>query len=93
MKRALIFAKMEILPEHRKGEKEIRLWRAVLDQAIQDYQKDPVEPEDIRAKEEAQIWLRGNTEDFKEVCDMAMLNTRTVKAIIEYALGGKNLYD
>lgn len=84
---------MEILPEHRKGEKEIRLWRAVLDQAIQDYQKDPVEPEDIRAKEEAQMWLRGDTEDFKEVCDMAMLNTRTVKAIIEYALGGKNLYD
>ena len=84
---------MEILPEHRKGEKEIRLWRAVLDQAIQDYQKNPVEPEDIRAKEEAQMWLRGDTEDFKEVCDMAMLNTRTVKAIIEYALGGKNLYD
>ena len=84
---------MEILPEHRKGENEIRLWRAVLDQAIQDYQKNPVEPEDIRAKEEAQMWLRGDTEDFKEVCDMAMLNTRTVKAIIEYALGGKNLYD
>lgn len=84
---------MEILPEHRKGEKEIRLWRAVLDQAIQDYQKDPIEPEDIRAKKEAQIWLRGDTEDFKEVCDMAMLNTRTAKAIIEYALGGKNLYD
>ena len=84
---------MEILPEHRKGEKEIRLWRAVLDQAIQDYQKDPVEPEDIRAKEEAQMWLRGDTEDFKVVCDMAILNTRTVKAIIEYALGGKNLYD
>ena len=45
---------------------ELRLWQAVIWRALQDCAN-----EDPRVRVEAQVWLRGQTDYFHEVCDMA----------------------
>ena len=45
---------------------ELRLWQAVIWRALQDCAN-----EDQRVRVEAQVWMRGQTDYFHEVCDMA----------------------
>lgn len=45
---------------------ELRLWQAVIWRALQDCAN-----EDPRVRVEAQVWTRGMTDYFHEICDMA----------------------
>ena len=87
MKRAYIFSRIPIPPGVFIVEKEVRLWRAVLDQALQDFKRPAVTVEDKEIKDEAKVWLRGGTDHFDHICERAMLNKEEVMKRIEYELG------
>ena len=75
------------------------LWAAVIEQALRDakWNPDNVDKESrsngiphtqmLNARGDALRWLRGNTEDFKTVCDLAGLNPSYVKRLAEEQLG------
>ncbi len=50
---------------------EQALWRAVITQALMDASSQCKKSSSQRAREEAIIWLQGNTADFREVCENA----------------------
>lgn len=52
---------------------ERALWRAVVLQAIQDGATQPTQEVGAVNKSAARAWLRGETKDFKMVCDLASL--------------------
>lgn len=87
MKRAYVFSRIPIPPGVFTVEKEVRLWRAVLDQALQDFKRPAVTVEDKEIKDEAKVWLRGGTDHFDHICERAMLNKEEVMKRIEYELG------
>ena len=93
MKRPFLFSKVPIIPSYYCVEPEINLWRAVIDQAVQDW-TDPNAPGAKRPdRKRAQVWLRGTSKDFWEVCNLACLDPRIVSTIINYIVGGRdNLY-
>lgn len=82
MKQNRWFTKIPIEPQEREVEKEIMLWRAVIDQQLEDFFKRVENEDDRRNKEAAEIWLRCNTEDFQETCNLAHLNAALVKEAI-----------
>lgn len=90
MKRPYLFSKLDIPNKAYEVEHEVMLWRSVLDQALQDYFVDCTTEDDYKNQQAAKIWLRGNTIDFYEVCQMAMLDVKQVKRIIEDMVGGRN---
>lgn len=95
MKRAYIFSRIPIPPGVFIVEKEVRLWRAVLDQALQDFKRPEdklakgkaITIEDKEIKDEAKVWLRGGTDHFDHICERAMLDKEEVMKRIEYELG------
>jgi hypothetical protein len=91
MKRPYIFSQIPIPLGTIQVEKEIKLWRAVLDQALQDYLHDPITAEEEEIKEVARVWLRGDTDYFHQICERAMLSKREVMVRIEYKIG--NLWE
>ena len=51
---------------------EKRLWQSVVVKALTDATAvDPSSDEDLRAKREADSWLRGGGKDFRRVCSLA----------------------
>src|SRR3990167_1452047 len=90
MKRPILFSHIPLRPELYPVEPEVRLWRAVLDQAVQDLtdpNSDHCKPKDRKA---AQVWLRGNSKDFWDVCFMAGLEPLIVIALIHKIVGGRD---
>lgn len=51
--------------------REQAVWRAVLMQAITDAFSQSRKPYAQRCKREALVWLRGNSQDFRRVCEYA----------------------
>lgn len=68
-----------------ESEREIRLWRAVLDQAISDALYTGKDPDTLIAKSEAIAWFDLSNEDFITVCDEADLMPDQVKYIFDKA--------
>jgi|TARA_R110000803_G_scaffold197722_2_gene261329 hypothetical protein len=90
MKRAPYFSELHIPHELVTIEKEVRLWRAVIDQALIDFMTDNIAREFQANKEKAKIWLRGKSEDFSVVCEYAELNAKEVRDEIYKIVGGEN---
>lgn len=53
---------------------EIATWTGVLTQALLDASSKSRKPENLKAKREALAWIRGYSEDFQQVCDMAQMD-------------------
>jgi hypothetical protein len=79
LKQASFFGQVPILPEQYEIEKEIRLWRAVLDQALEDILNDKFGPHTEQNKEAARLWVLECDEDFEEVCELACLEPPKVQ--------------
>lgn len=90
MKRPLVFSKLKMPEGSKEVEKEIRLWRSVLDQALQDFEHEVITEDDIKVKENAKIWLVGDTQDFKDVCDLAMVSPEKARIAINNYLEEEN---
>jgi len=88
MKRAPYFSELPIPNNLVTVEREIRLWRAVIDQALIDFLMNSEVSENLANKERAKIWLRGKTEDFLVVCDYAQLNPKEAREHIFNIVGG-----
>lgn len=65
---------------------EQALWRAVIVQALMDASSNSKKKENIQAKEEALIWLRGNSKDFATVCCRAGYEPSFVRDMAKQAL-------
>jgi|TARA_R110000787_G_scaffold37078_3_gene94441 hypothetical protein len=93
MKRPYLFDKLEIPEEHRVLEPQIRLWRAVLDRQLQDIVSEESTPEAEQFRLNAKVFMRGNSEDFWEVCYLACLEPSHVQYITRIVIGEDILYD
>ena len=61
-------------------------WRAVIVQALMDASSNSKKKENIQWKEEALVWLRGNTKDFIIVCHYAGFEPEFVREMAKRAL-------
>jgi hypothetical protein len=61
-------------------------WRAVIVQALMDASSNSRKKENIQWKEEALVWLRGNTRDFLTVCHYAGFEPEFVRDMAKRAL-------
>ena len=80
MKRPQYFAAKPLQDTEVTVYSEIELWRAVLDQALQD----------ISYKSDAEDWLINDREDFDAVCDYAFLNSEKTRDEFYYIMGVAN---
>ena len=85
MKRAPYFSELLIPHELVTIESQVRLWRAVIDQALIDFLTNSKSRE---AQEKAKIWLRGKSKDFSLVCEYAELNAKEVREEVYKIIGG-----
>lgn len=63
---------------------EVKLWRAVLDQALEDVfsqAKGQSEKKREQERQEAIEWFEEEPEDFLAVCEMAMLKPHIIKQV------------
>jgi hypothetical protein len=65
---------------------EQAVWRAVIVQALMDASSNSAKKENIQAKEEALIWLRGKSRDFLTVCHYAGFEPEFVREMAKEAL-------
>jgi hypothetical protein len=88
MKRSELFS-VKPMPEDSKDiENHYNLWRAVLDQAVQDYSYKGKSEEGLKAKKEVEKWLRYKYKEFKFVCEMAAVDhARARKEFDKYKEG------
>ncbi len=61
-------------------------WRAVIVQALMDAASNSKKKENLQAKEEALVWLRGNSTDFLTVCHYAGFEPEFVRMMAKKAL-------
>lgn len=75
-------------------ESYLHLWRAVLDQVLQDLTYEGNGKEDKKARINAWEWFKNEQEDFDLVCDLADLDPirtrRELNNLIEIKYGNKN---
>jgi hypothetical protein len=88
MKRAPYFSELLIPHELVTIESQVRLWRAVIDQALIDFLTNSKSREAQVDKEKAKIWLRGKSKDFSRVCEYAELNAKEVREEVYKLIGG-----
>lgn len=60
------------------------MWRAVLDQAVWDASSPSTDPVDIKAREEAAVWLSSRSADLLQVCEYASVEPEMVDKVIRY---------
>lgn len=87
MKRSNLFGNLPVQQSLLEVEREVRLWRAVLDQAIEDAT--------IRRgayKWMARAFLSEPSQDFQDVCYLAGLDQETVQKVCQQILHGKDSY-
>lgn len=65
---------------------EQAIWRAVIVQTLMDASSNSKKKENLQWKEEALIWLRGNSRDFMEVCHYAGFEPEFVRDTAKRAL-------
>jgi hypothetical protein len=77
------------LPENTKDvENIISLWRAVLDQAVQDFSYKGKSEDGLQNKEDVERWLRDKKKEFEFVCSLAEIDpARARKEFIRYKEG------
>jgi|ETNvirenome_6_85_1030632.scaffolds.fasta_scaffold05685_6 arylsulfatase A-like enzyme len=88
MKQSQLFS-VKPLPENVKDvENLISLWRAVLDQAAQDFAYKGKSEDGLRNKEDVERWLKDKKEEFELVCSLAEVDPeRAQKEFIRYREG------
>jgi hypothetical protein len=88
MKQSRLFS-VKPLPENVKDvENLISLWRAVLDQAVQDFSYKGKSEDGLRNKEDVEKWLKDKKEEFELVCSLAEIDPqRARKEFIRYKEG------
>ena len=88
MKQSQLFS-VKPLPENVKDvENLISLWRAVLDQATQDFAYKGKSEDGLRNKEDVERWLKDKKEEFELVCSLAEVDPkRAQKEFIRYREG------
>ena len=88
MKQSQLFS-VKPLPENIKDvENLISLWRAVLDQAAQDFAYKGKSEDGLRNKEDVERWLTDKKEEFELVCSLAeVAPSRAQKEFIKYREG------
>jgi hypothetical protein len=74
-------------------ESDVRLWRAVFDQAVADFLTESTEKRDLKNKEAAKVWLRGNTKDFYDVCYLACIEPKDVMKFLFEIINEDDLYE
>lgn len=79
MKRSLWFGQLEVDPALQNVEREILLWRAVIDQAIEDFLNTNTDKESRMLRLQAKVWLFDSNADLEEVCYMAQLTPAMVR--------------
>lgn len=77
-----------MLPERVVGSGEVALWRAVLDQAMQDACAEPRAMPNPDDPGEARDWLWRSGPDFARVCDGAGLDRKAVTAYAKDVVDG-----
>lgn len=65
---------------------EQAVWRAVIVQALMDASSNSKKQENLQSKQEALVWLRGNSKDFLEVCQNAGFEPEFVRDMAKKAL-------
>ena len=88
MKRSQLFS-VKPLPENTKDvENLISLWRAVLDQAVQDFAYKGKSKDGLQNKLNVELWLKYKKREFELVCSLAEVDpSRTRKDFIKYKEG------
>ena len=88
MKRSQLFS-VKPLPENVKDiENLIFLWRAVLDQAVQDFAYKGKSEDGLQNKLDVERWLKYKKEEFELVCSLAEIDPeRARKEFIKYKEG------
>ena len=88
MKRSQLFS-VKPLPENVKDiENLIFLWRAVLDQAVQDFAYKGKSEDGLQNKLDVERWLKYRKEEFELVCSLAEIDPeRARKEFIKYKEG------
>jgi len=88
MKQSRLFS-VKPLPENIKDvENLISLWRAVLDQAVQDFSYKGKSEDGLQNKQDVEKWLKDKKGEFELICSLAEINpTRARKEFIRYKEG------
>jgi len=88
MKRSQLFS-VKPLPENVKDvENLIYLWRAVLDQAVQDFAYEGKSEDGLQNKLDVEKWLKYKKKEFELVCSLAEVDhERARKEFIRYKEG------
>lgn len=92
MKRAKEFGSLPVAKEYDDIEDVILLWRSVFDQVISDFLTESTEKRDLKNKEAAKVWLRGNTKDFYDVCYLACIDPKDAMKLILEIINEDDLY-
>jgi len=88
MKRSELFSVKPMPEESKDIENYYNLWRAVLDQAVQDYSYKGKSEEGLKYKKEVEKWLKYKYESFKNICELAAVDhARARKEFDKYKEG------
>ena len=88
MKRSELFSVKPMPEESKDIENYYNLWRAVLDQAVQDYSYKGKSEEGVKSKKEVEKWLKYKYESFKNICELAAVDhARARKEFDKYKEG------
>ena len=90
MKRPQYFAAKPLQDKDITVYNEIELWRAVLDQALQDISYMGFDKEFAGYKSDAEDGLINDKEDFDAVCDYAFLDSEKTRDEFYYIMGVAN---
>ena len=74
MKRSELFSVKPMPEDSTDIENHYNLWRAVLDQAVQDYAYEGTAKESLKHKKEVEKWLLYKYDEFKYICDLASVD-------------------
>ena len=90
MKRPQYFAAKPLQDTDITVHNEIELWRAVLDQGLQDISHMGNDKEFMGYKKDSEDWLINDKQDFDAVCDYAYLDPDKTRDEFYYIMGVAN---
>ena len=89
MKRSELFA-VKPMPEDSKDiANHYNLWRAVLDQAVQDYSYKGKSKDGLKQKEDVEKWLKYKYDEFEYLCDLASVDHERARKEFDKYKGGE----
>ncbi len=90
MRQSRYFTKVAVEDSEQEVEAEVHMWRAVIDQALDDFLFNSSDSYSETNYLEAKIWLRWNSADFVEVCNLALIDPELARQIIFRIVGGQD---